>query len=115
MNGALVDTKFVNFGFGATNTNPLYIGSRADSFTQFNGQIDDLRIYNTALSDAEVGGLAVPVPEPTTTLLAAAGLGLPSVCAAAGAHDNPESRLPLVCVSRRRVVGVIRRTRADVA
>lgn len=73
-NGALVDTKFVNFGFGATNTNPLYIGTRADLFTQWNGQIDDLRIYNTALSDTEIGALAIP--EATTALLAAAGLAV---------------------------------------
>jgi hypothetical protein len=74
-NGLLVDTKAVNVGFGATNTNPLYIGSRADLFTQFNGQIDDLRIYNTALSAGEIGVLAA-IPEPSTGLVTAAGLGL---------------------------------------
>jgi Concanavalin A-like lectin/glucanases superfamily/PEP-CTERM motif len=74
-NGVLVDTKAINPGFGATNTNPLYIGSRADLFTQWHGQIDDLRIYNTALSDAEIGLLAL-IPEPSTGLIAAAALGL---------------------------------------
>ena len=53
-NGVHVDTKPISVGFGATNTNPLYIGSRADLFTQFNGNIDDLRIYNTTLWDPEI-------------------------------------------------------------
>jgi MYXO-CTERM domain-containing protein len=74
-NGVLVDTKPINVGFGATNTNPLYIGSRADLFTQFNGQIDDLQIYNTALSADEISRLAT-IPEPSTGLIAAAALGL---------------------------------------
>ena len=74
-NGVLVDTKAINVGFGATNTNPLYIGTRADFFTQWNGQIDDLRIYNTVLSGAEINVLAT-IPEPTTALLAFAGLAV---------------------------------------
>ena len=48
-NGVLADTKPIDVGFGATNENPLYIGTRADLFTQFNGNIDELRIYNTVL------------------------------------------------------------------
>jgi len=57
-NGVLADTKPINVGFGAINENPLYIGTRADLFTQFNGSIDDLRIYNTALFEPEVGAVA---------------------------------------------------------
>lgn len=75
-NGILADTKPIEVGFGATNTSPLYIGSRADLFTQFNGNIDDLRIYNSVLSDAEIRSL---VPEPSSGLLAMlafAGLGI---------------------------------------
>jgi MYXO-CTERM domain-containing protein len=75
-NGLLADTKPTEVGFGATNTNPLYIGTRADLFTQFNGNIDDLRIYNTVLSDAEIMSL---VPEPSgamLSILALAGLGV---------------------------------------
>ena len=70
-NGELADTKPVSVGFGATNSNPLYIGSRADLFTQFNGNIDELRIYNTALSQGEIA--ATMVPEPSTGLLAMLG------------------------------------------
>lgn len=44
--------------FGATNTNPLYIGSRADLFTTMNGLIDDLRIYNEVLSAEAIRDLA---------------------------------------------------------
>lgn len=71
-NGVLADTKPVAIGFGATNTNPLYIGSRADLFTQFNGNIDELRIYNTALSQGEIA--ATMVPEPSTSILAMVGI-----------------------------------------
>ena len=70
-NGQLADTNTVEAGFGATNSNPLYIGSRADLFTQFNGNIDELRIYNTALSEGEIGRLAIP--EPSTGVLALLG------------------------------------------
>jgi hypothetical protein len=56
-NGVLADTQTINVGFGATNENPLYIGSRADLFTQWNGNIDDLRIYNTVLSGPEIGAV----------------------------------------------------------
>lgn len=74
-NGVLADTKVIEVGFGATNTNPLYIGSRADLFTQWNGQIDDLRIYNTVLAADEISRLAV-IPEPAASLMATAALGL---------------------------------------
>ena len=71
-NGVLADTKPIEVGFGATNTNPLYIGSRADLFTQFNGNIDDLRIYNTVLSQGEIAA-TMAVPEPSTGVLALLG------------------------------------------
>lgn len=73
-NGVLADTKPINVGFGATNTNPLYIGSRADLFTQFNGNIDELRIYNHVLSAGEIA--ATMVPEPSTGMLALLGVAL---------------------------------------
>jgi hypothetical protein len=59
--------------FGATNTNPLYIGSRADLFTTMDGLIDDLRIYNVILSDADILALAgaEPPPPPPANLLTA--------------------------------------------
>lgn len=40
------------------------------------GTIDYLRVYGVALTSAEVAGLTSPVPEPSTGLLAAAGIGL---------------------------------------
>ena len=75
-NGVLADGDNlpISEGFGATNTNPLYIGSRADLFTQFNGSIDELRIYNHVLSEAEIAATMVPIPEPSTLALAALGL-----------------------------------------
>jgi hypothetical protein len=74
-NGLLADTKPVAVGFGATNTNPLYIGTRADLFTQWHGLIDDLRIYNSVLPDDEIARLAM-IPEPATGLVSLTALGL---------------------------------------
>jgi hypothetical protein len=54
---------------------PLYIGSRADQVTAFDGSIDAVRIYDRALSAGDVAELyASVVPEPgAATLLALAG------------------------------------------
>ena len=52
-----------NFMVGATVSYGLY----------FTGQIDDLRVYNNALSGAEISTLA-SVPEPSTILLLTTGL-----------------------------------------
>lgn len=55
LNGTLVQTiTSLTNGFGATNTNPLYIGSRADLFTDFHGQLDDVAIYNNQLDAGEI-------------------------------------------------------------
>ncbi len=53
--------------FGATNTNPLYIGSRADLFTTMDGLIDDLRIYNEVLSVEAIRDLAGALPSSRPT------------------------------------------------
>ncbi|MFA5987844.1 MAG: LamG domain-containing protein, partial [Candidatus Paceibacterota bacterium] len=37
---------------------PLYIGTRDDRFTQMSGLMDDVRVYNRALSAKEITGLA---------------------------------------------------------
>ena len=75
-NGVLADTQPINVGFGATNENPLYIGTRADLFTQFNGNIDDLRIYNTVLFEHEVDGLTKGVDPDFTAPVPVAGSGV---------------------------------------
>jgi hypothetical protein len=50
--------------FGATNNNALYIGTRADLFTTMDGWIDDLRIYDNALSTQEIFQIANPGVDP---------------------------------------------------
>lgn len=49
----------------------------------FKGLIDDVRIYNRALSNSEIGFLAsaAPIPEPETYAMLLAGLGLVGVVA----------------------------------
>ena len=61
--------------FGATNTNPLYLGSRADLFTTMDGLLDDLAIFDEVLSESQIqtiaGGdfSAFVVPEPSSGIL----------------------------------------------
>ena len=44
--------------FGILNDEPVRIGGRKDSYSFFNGMLDDVRIYNHALSDADIKKLA---------------------------------------------------------
>ena len=60
-NGALVATTTVS-GTLATSTQPLRIGGNAIWSEFFAGQIDDVRVYNRALSLAEIqSGMNTPV------------------------------------------------------
>ena len=61
------DTTFARTPTG--NAAPVLIGRRDDGL-YFNGLIDEVRIYNRALSDSEIMAL---VPEPATLLLLAFG------------------------------------------
>ncbi len=81
INGSLVETHatLTDAAFGATNTNPLYIGSRADLFTTLDGLLDDVAVFNEVLSVDQIGTLmsgdysAFIIPEPSTALLGLAG------------------------------------------
>jgi hypothetical protein len=54
INGASAGTLPQTEAFGIVNDNPLRIGSKADYLDWFNGPMDDVRIYNMALSDFEI-------------------------------------------------------------
>jgi len=54
INGVAVASPAVNANFGALNTNPLYIGTRADLFTTLDGRLDDVALFNHVLSPAEI-------------------------------------------------------------
>jgi len=43
--------------FGITNSQPVRIGTRADGYSYFNGLIDELSIYNRALSSTEIASI----------------------------------------------------------
>lgn len=61
-------------GLGGTYTR---FGRQFDPYAEyFQGTVDDVRIYDGALTDREVAMLANPVPEPSTYAMLAAGLGL---------------------------------------
>ena len=63
INGALAGTAVHGGNFGSFTTSPLYIGNRGDfaSFgTPFDGAIDDVRIYNEALTAAQIQDLFGP-------------------------------------------------------
>lgn len=76
LNGSLVASNTIAaWGTGVSASDQNYvirIGSNHNGGEQFLGIIDDVRIFNTALSSSEVGALAVP--EPSVALLG--GLGL---------------------------------------
>jgi Concanavalin A-like lectin/glucanases superfamily len=61
VDGELVDTTSAN-GAWATS-GPLSIGCSAEFEDNFEGQIDEVRIYNRALSEAEIrGAMSAPLP-----------------------------------------------------
>lgn len=65
-------------GTGLLTSNSLIrIGNGTDGNSPFVGLIDDLRIYNSVLTDEEISGVATPeeptTPEPTSTELADTG------------------------------------------
>lgn len=54
---------------------PTRFGAQFAPYAEFfNGALDEVRIYDGALTGAEVAALANPVPEPATTLTLALGL-----------------------------------------
>ncbi len=54
LNGSLVASSgVIAAGFGATNTNDLFLGGRADSATNLNGLLDETAIWNEALTTGE--------------------------------------------------------------
>jgi hypothetical protein len=59
------------------NDSPVRIGS--NTYNSFNGYLDEIRVYNTALSEAEIAGLRTSIPEPATLLILAVA-GIPAVC-----------------------------------
>src|SRR5262249_35038899 len=62
INGALLATAPAS-GSYEVNAKPLWIGGNAVYGEHFKGKLDDIRIYNRALSQAEVQrDLATPVP-----------------------------------------------------
>jgi hypothetical protein len=77
INGVLAETHatLASAMFGATNTNPLYIGSRADLFTGMDGFLDDVALFNSVLSPEEIGVVMGGdfsqhiIPEPSAAML----------------------------------------------
>jgi hypothetical protein len=57
LDGVPAGTSSQQGTFGVTNSKPLLIGTRADGYSYFNGLIDELSIYNRALSSNEVNSI----------------------------------------------------------
>ncbi len=74
LNGVLAEAV-PNAGSISIPSDPLRIGKEDRAvFPAFDGSIDDVYIYNRALSSAEVSTLYSAVPEPNTALLLGFGL-----------------------------------------
>ena len=74
--GTTWKSQTVNVAFTnsvGSNNQLLSIGRRADNQRPFNGAIDEVKIFNTALSESEVMGLIVP--EPTSLAILAMLVG----------------------------------------
>ena len=55
MNGDVISSAVAGSPFGTlTNSNPLYLGSRADLFTTLNGNLDDVALFSGALGEAQI-------------------------------------------------------------
>ena len=60
-------------------SNPIYLGQRFTGGNHHHGTMDELSIYNRALSASEVSTLYSTIPEPNTAVLL--GLGLAGMAA----------------------------------
>ena len=68
LNGQLVKSARAPDGLAATGEDDLYIG-RTTTLQSFRGFIDDFRVYNYALSEAQINGLAnISPPESNLTI-----------------------------------------------
>jgi large repetitive protein len=82
LNGTFVEGLAVETTFGFPNTNPLYIGSRADLVTTFNGFIDDVAVFDEVLTAGQIQQLAngVIIPEPSALVSVFMGTLLAAFC-----------------------------------
>jgi len=58
IDGSPAGTTAQSATFGIVNDEPVRIGVKKNAVTWFNGTMDDLRIYNSALSEADIGDIA---------------------------------------------------------
>lgn len=64
----------LNVTWGGTSTGLLRLGSGSDAGNFFNGSVDAVAIYNTALSASAIQSNFNVIPEPSTVALALGGL-----------------------------------------
>ena len=90
VNGTLVATRAMTGAIGATSS-PLRFGGNVVWPEYFQGRIDDIRVYNRALTGAEVAtDMATPIGQPAPPLLNVTPAGLSFTGAQGGA--NPAAK-----------------------
>jgi len=78
-NGQLLAYFTTTLDAGTNLSTDLYFGRYTiNSSGYYNGALDDVRIYDTALSASEISQIMNNVPEPSSALVLIAGLGLAS-------------------------------------
>ncbi len=67
VDGAAAGSSAQSTNFGVLNNEPVRIGGRKDGYSFFNGLLDDIRVYDRALSAAQIQKLYDGIP-PTFTI-----------------------------------------------
>ncbi|MFT5124694.1 MAG: hypothetical protein ACI97B_003331 [Verrucomicrobiales bacterium] len=80
IDGAFAQSSSVSLGLDGVSNTAVYIGAiKEGNQKNFDGMIDDVRIYDHALSAGDVAALYAAVPEPSAAWLLIVGCGILSL------------------------------------
>lgn len=81
INGVAVGTGGTNYAQAAqSNSDAIRVGKYRSDYGPINGSMDDVMIYDTALTAAQIASLATPIPEPSVVGMILLGCTLVGLC-----------------------------------